>query len=125
MEPISTSIIAIKLWEYLGEPLVDKIKDKYSEKIIDETLSLIKIENDEQNIIKNEIKQCDNKTLTNKENFLNFINNNKNIQKLLSEKPIIIRSLTNIEDSEVNLKEKSSYIQDSLNNIKNSKINIG
>jgi hypothetical protein len=34
MEPITTIILAERLWEYLGEPIVDKIKDNYAEKVL-------------------------------------------------------------------------------------------
>ncbi len=125
MEPITTTILGLQLWEYLGEPLIDKIKDKYSEKVIDSVLSTLQIDNDNKNVIKSEIKKCNENILINKENFLDYINQNKNIQNLLNEKPIIIRSLIDIDKSEINLKEKNLYIQDSLSNIKNSKINIG
>jgi hypothetical protein len=93
--------------------------------MLDLALSVLKIENDNDEIIKSELLKCDKNILTNKDIFLEYINENENIQNLLKEKSIIIRSLVDIEDSEIDIASESSYVKDSLNNIKNSKIKIG
>ncbi|MCJ8325621.1 MAG: hypothetical protein MJK08_00845 [Campylobacterales bacterium] len=125
MEPLTTTALGITLWEYLGKPIIDKIKDKYSEKMLNTILSTFKIENDDRKIIVLELLKCDKNILSNRDMFLNYINKNKNIQNLLKEKPIIIRSLVDIDNSEINIASKSPYMNDSFNNIKNSKIKIG
>jgi len=124
-EPITTTILGVTLWEYLGKPIVDKVKDKYSEKVLDKILSSFEIENDDKNIVKSELLKCNKSTFDNENIFLKFINENKNIQNLVNDKPIFIRSLVDIEDSEIDITPKNPYIQDSLNSIKNSKIKIG
>jgi len=124
-EPITTTILGVTLWEYLGKPIVDKVKDRYSEKVLDKLLSSFEIENDDKNIVKSELLKCDQSTFDNENIFLKFINENKNIQNLINDKPIFIRSLVDIEDSEIDITPKNPYIQDSLNSIKNSKIKIG
>ena len=125
MEPLTTTALGITLWEYLGKPIIDKIKDKYSEKMLNTILSTFKIENDDRKIIVLELLKCDKNILSNRDMFLNYINKNENIQNLLKEKPIIIRSLVDIDNSEINIASKSPYMNDSFNNIKNSKIKIG
>ena len=124
MEPVTTTALGITLWEYLGKPIVDKVKDKYSEQMVNKALDILKIKDDKK-VIETELLECDDSILSNETKFLEFIKENKNIQNLLNENPIIIRSLVDIEDSEVDIASKSPYVNDSLNNIKNSKIKIG
>jgi hypothetical protein len=124
MEPITTTTaLGIALWEYLGKPIVDKVKDKYSEQMLDLALSILK--DDDKKVIKTELSKCDENILTNEVNFLKFINENINIQNLLKENPIIIRSLTDIEDSKIYIDSQNPSIIDSLNHIKNSEIKVG
>jgi hypothetical protein len=85
MEPIITTELGITLWEYLGKPIVAKVKDKYSEKMLDTALSILKIKDDDKKVIKTELLKCDESILTNKTKFLEFINENNNIQELLKQ----------------------------------------
>lgn len=84
MEPVTTTALGITLWEYLGKPIVDKVKDKYSEQIINKALNILKIK-DEKKVIETELLECDASILTNEAKFLEFINENKNIQELLKQ----------------------------------------
>lgn len=84
MEPITTTALGITLWEYLGKPIVDKVKDKYSEKIIDKALTVLKVKDDKK-VIEAELLKCEDSVLSNKAKFLEFINENKNIQELLKQ----------------------------------------
>jgi hypothetical protein len=85
MEPITTTTLAITLWEYLGKPIIDKAKDKYSEKMLDLALSILKIKDNDKKVIKTELLKCDESILTNETKFLEFINKNNNIQELLKQ----------------------------------------
>jgi hypothetical protein len=84
MEPITATALGVALWEYLGKPIVDKIKDKYSEQMLDSALSILKIKDDKK-VIKTELLKCDESILTNETEFLEFINKNNNIQELLKQ----------------------------------------
>ncbi len=84
MEPITTTALGTTLWEYLGKPIIEKIKDKYSEKMLDSALAVLKIKDDKK-VIKTELLKCDESILTNETKFLEFINKNKNIQELLKQ----------------------------------------
>ena len=85
MELITTTALGITLWEYLGKPIVDKIKDKYSEQMIVSALSILKIKGNDKKIIEAELLKCDEGILTNKTKFLKFINENKQIEELLKQ----------------------------------------
>ena len=85
MEPITTTALGITLWEYLGKPIIDKVKDKYSEKMLDSALTALRIKDDDKKVIETEILSCDANILTSENDFLRFINENKKIKELLKQ----------------------------------------
>jgi len=86
MEPITTVILAETLWEYLGEPIVDKIKDNYAEKVlfaISELQSKFSLNKEEKEIIETEIIDVNFENIQTKEDFIEVIAKNERIQKTL------------------------------------------
>lgn len=86
MEPITTVILAETLWEYLGEPIVDKIKDNYAEKVlfaISKLQSKFSLNKEEKKIIETEIIDVNFENVQTKEDFIEFIDKNERIQKFL------------------------------------------
>ena len=85
MASLTIKEVGIKLWEYLGKPIVDKAIDKYSEQMLDSVLSILNIKDNDKKIIEAELLKCDKDILTNKTKFLKFINENKQIEELLKQ----------------------------------------
>jgi predicted RNA binding protein with dsRBD fold (UPF0201 family) len=86
MELITTVILAETLWEYLGEPIVDKIKDNYAEKVlvaIGKLQSKFSLNKEEKETIETEIIDVNFENIQTKEDFIEFINKNERIQKIL------------------------------------------
>lgn len=87
MEPVTTTVLGIALWEYLGEPIIDKAKDKYAEEIlnrIDSVLSKFSFNSKEKEIIEVEIIESNVSEIENKEALINFMNKNENILNALN-----------------------------------------
>jgi anaerobic ribonucleoside-triphosphate reductase len=87
MEPITTIILAERLWEYLGEPIVDKIKDNYAEKVlvaVKKLQSKFSLNKEEKEIIETEIIDVDFKNIQTKEDFIEFIDKNEKIQRIIN-----------------------------------------
>jgi len=84
MEPITTTILSVILWEALGEPIMDKVKEKYSERVI-EALSKLPFSKEDKDIIEVEIIKCDNEILENKDKFLEYVELNPKIQNVLKQ----------------------------------------
>ena len=87
MEPITAAILGSVLWDNLGQPVLDKAKEKYSEKVlekIDAVLVKLPFKKKERELIEAEIMNADKKLLTDKKNFIEFIQNNQRINEVLS-----------------------------------------
>jgi len=101
MEPITvtTTILSVLLWEALGEPLVDKVKEKYSEKVV-EALSKLDFTKEDKEIIEAEIINCDQEILENKDKFLEYIEQNPKIQNVLKQNSYSIKENYGVQHNE-------------------------
>lgn len=136
MEPvtISTAIIGTFIWNSFGQPLVDKAKDKYADKVFDGTsklLSKLPFRKEENEAIEAEIiESINNNEIESKETFISFLeksNNFNNALKNLKEtnKDVeIINSFKYLQNSEVKVRGNSKLIENSFQNILDSKIEI-
>ena len=88
MEPITTAIIGKIIWDNLGQPILDKTKEKYADKLlekIDNTLSRLPFKKEQLQIIEAEIINTGVEILSSENQFLEFINNNQKIIEILEE----------------------------------------
>jgi hypothetical protein len=99
MEPITTTILSVILWEALGEPLVDKVKETYSEKVV-EALSKLDFNKKDTEIIEAEIVNCDQKILENKDKFLEYVEQNPKIQNVLKQSTYSIKENYGVQHNE-------------------------
>ncbi|HIP11850.1 MAG TPA: hypothetical protein EYG73_03925 [Arcobacter sp.] len=92
MEPITTIQVGKIIWDNLGQPLLDKAKEKYAEEFlgkIDNVLSAIPFKKQELKIIETEIIHAEIDTFKDEKSFLEYIDNNQKIievLKLLNER---------------------------------------
>lgn len=111
MEPITAAILGSVLWENLGQPVLDKAKEQYSEKVlekIDGVLAKLPFKKKELELIEAEIIDADIGLLTDKKNFIEFIQNNQKINEILSE--------VNKREQNINIKvEKGIGYIDTMN----------
>ena len=88
MEPFTTAIVGKFLWDNIGKVILDKAKERYSEKLlekIENILSKIPFNKKEFEIIETEIVNADMDTFKNEDSFLEYIDNNEKIIKILNE----------------------------------------
>ncbi|CAA6809325.1 MAG: Unknown protein [uncultured Sulfurovum sp.] len=88
MEPVTATFLSVILWEALGEPLVDKVKERYSEKVM-EALSKLNFNKKDAEIIEAEIMKWDQEVLENKDKFSKYIEQNSEIQNVLKQSSYI------------------------------------
>ena len=88
-EPISIGI-GLALWEYAVKPIVDSAKKEYGEGVKEKLkdsikMALVKLpfNRNELEVIKAEIIENDDNLFSNKEKFLEYINNNQNINQIM------------------------------------------
>ncbi|MCG3689372.1 hypothetical protein [Aliarcobacter butzleri] len=88
MEPITTVLVGKILWDNLGQPLLDKAKERYAEEFlrkIETTLSKIPFNKQELEIIEAEIINTDNETFNDEKSFLQYIENNQKIVEVVKQ----------------------------------------
>lgn len=88
MEPITTVLVGKILWDNLGQPLLDKAKEKYAEELlgkIETTLSKIPFNKQELEIIEAEIINTDNEIFNDEKSFLQYIENNQKIVEVVKQ----------------------------------------
>jgi hypothetical protein len=86
VEQITTAALAKFLWDTLGQPVLNKAKEQYSEIALDKldnVLSRIGFNGKEQKLIKSEIENADLEIWTDERRFLEFIQKNKQINEIL------------------------------------------
>jgi len=86
MEPITTVLVGKILWDNLGQPVLNKAKEKYAEEFlgkIESTLSKIPFNKQELEIIETEIVNADINTFKDEKYFLEYIENNQKIIEVL------------------------------------------
>jgi len=108
-EPVSIGI-GLALWEYAVKPIVDSAKKEYGENIkeklkssVNTALSKLPFKQNEIELIEAEIIKNEDSLLLNKDTFLEFINNNKNISQIIEN---------------INQREPSISIEKAFNDIK-------
>lgn len=88
MEPITTLLVGKILWDNLGQPLLDKAKEKYAEeffKKLETTLSNIPFNKQELKIIEAEIIDTDTETCKDEKIFLEYVANNPKILEVVKK----------------------------------------
>lgn len=88
MEPISAGIIGMFIWENLGQPILEKAKDEYAGQFLvklESALKNIPFKKKDLEVLEAEIVTADNDVLTNKEKFLEYIQNNPKIHELIAD----------------------------------------
>ena len=88
MEPITTVLVGKILWDNLGQPLLDKAKEKYAEELlekIENTLSKIPFNKQELQVIEEEIINPDIETFQDEKSFLEYIENNQKIAEVVKQ----------------------------------------
>jgi len=92
MEPITTTAVALAIWEIAIKPVTQSIQDDYGDyvkSIIKENIKSIKTKipfnNSEIDIIEAEIVKENNKHFIDEKNFLSYTNSNKKIIEALEE----------------------------------------
>ena len=88
-EPVSIGI-GLALWEYAVKPIVDSAKQEYGEAVkeklksgVKTALSKLPFKQNEIEVIEAEIIEIDNSLFSNKEKFLEYINDNKSINEIM------------------------------------------
>lgn len=136
MEPITISagILGALLWENFGQPLLDKAKDKYADKVFDSTeklLTKLPFSKAESEVIEAEIiESINNNEIGDKETFISFLETNENFVKALknlkeTKKDVeILNSFKDFKKSEIKIIGNSKLIENSFNNVSDSKIEL-
>jgi len=108
-EPISIGI-GLALWEYAVKPVVDSAKKEYGESLkeklkdsVKTVLSKLPFKKNELEVIEAEIIDNEDSLLSDKDRFLEFINNNRNISQIIES---------------INQREPNINIEKAFNNIK-------
>jgi hypothetical protein len=86
MEPITT-LVGIALWEYIAKPLADKAKDRFSDTLLDGVLNKFNLKNDTKDTIKLELSNLDDEILKDKTKFLKYFDENNKIKDTLKQYP--------------------------------------
>ena len=136
MEPVSIGLGTLA-WEYGVKPVINSIKKEYGEetkkllkKNIEKVFDKLPFVRKDIEIIEAEIVDADIEVLTNEKKFLDFIQNNIQIENslaLLRKKhtdKVVLNSFKNISNSTINVTGAKKNIDDSFENIKDSQINI-
>lgn len=87
MEPITTAIIGMFIWENLGQPILEKAKDEYAGQLLGKLESALKnipFNKKDLEVLEAEIVTADNDILTDKDKFLEYIQNNPKIHELIA-----------------------------------------
>jgi len=122
---VASSSVAILVWEYALKPVVDSIKKEYGNETKELLKSLVhnilekeKIEPKELEIIEAEIINAPADVLSDKESFLEFVKSNKKFKEIST-------SLNEIKDSKIDIAlGEGGKLDSSINNIDNSTIKI-
>ncbi len=92
MEPISTTAISLALWEVAVKPVVKSVQKEYGEeakKLLKSSFSKawqkLPFTRQEQEVIEAEIIDANIEVLSDEKRFLEFIQNNNQIQELMKE----------------------------------------
>ncbi len=88
IEPITIALLGTLLWDNLGQPIVDKVKDRYAEKVydkVDNALSNTSFKNEEKKLLEAEIIKFDDTVFQDKETFIKHIRENKIIQNMFTQ----------------------------------------
>jgi len=134
MEPVTTALLGVFLWEGFGQPLLAKAKDKYAEKVFEKTDNLVSklpFRKEENEIIEAEIIEAVKKEeIINQETFVQFIEHSSNFNKALENlKEVkqdveIINSFKSLSNTKIKIKGENKSIKDSFENINDSEIEI-
>ncbi len=134
MEPVTISILGIILWENLGQPILDKAKDQYSEKAlgkIDDILQKLPFKTKENEVIEAEIVEAiEANKIIDEKSMISFLEQSNTFKSALLELKKgqtgteIINSFKDISNSKINIKGSEKVLSDSFENIKDSEINI-
>jgi len=92
MEPISITAITLAIWEYSVNPVVKSIEKEYSEVVkkklksgLGKILTKFSFNKNEREVIEAEIINTNVENLIDKEHFLEFLKNNKQIRDIFIE----------------------------------------
>ena len=92
MEPISTAGIGVLVWEHAIKPIVKSIEKEYGDKTknllktgLEKVFNTLPLEKQEAETIEAEIINADSETLLDREKFLKFIENSKQVGDVLIE----------------------------------------
>ena len=134
MEPITTGLLAGFLWNNFGQPLLDKAKQDYAEKVFNNIkgfMTELPFEKEENEIIEAEIIEAiETQEVVNKKTFIKFIEDNNNFNLALQnlqevKKDVeIINSFKSLSNAKIKVRGESKLIKDSFENINDSEIEI-
>lgn len=131
MEPITTVLLATIIWDNFGQPILDSAKGEYGNKVLNGLIESLPFKKEDNEIIEAEIIEAlETKKITNKDNFIDFLDTNDTfINSLLALKKLsshteIINSFKRISDSSVKVNGKEKKIVKSFNDICNSNIEM-
>lgn len=88
MEPISAGIIGMFIWENLGQPILEKAKDEYAGQLLGKLESALKnipFKKKDLEVLEAEIVTASNDVFSDKEKFLEYIQNSPKIQELIAD----------------------------------------
>jgi hypothetical protein len=92
MEPVTTTELTLTLWKIAVEPVVKSIEKEYGDEVkkllksgIEKALVKLPFKKKEVEIIEAEILEADESILTNEKKFLEFIQNNNEMQDIMNE----------------------------------------
>jgi hypothetical protein len=88
MEPITTAIIGMFIWENLGQPILEKAKDEYAGQLLGKLESALKnipFKKKDLEVLEAEIVTANDDVLSDKDKFLEYIQNNPKIQELITD----------------------------------------
>ncbi len=135
-EPITLGAGAL-IWEYAVKPVANSIKKEYGEETkkllkssIGKVFDKLPFKRKELEVIEAEIVDADIEVLTDEKKFLDFIQNNIQIENSLAllkkthTDKIVLNSFKKISNSTIKVPGSKKDIEDSFENIKDSQINI-
>lgn len=88
MEPISTAIIGTLIWENLGKPVLEKAKSAYAGQMLgklETVLERMPFKKKDLEVLEAEIVTADDNVLSDKDKFLEYIQNNPKIHELIAD----------------------------------------
>ncbi|HFU75564.1 MAG TPA: hypothetical protein ENK66_04885 [Arcobacter sp.] len=112
MEPVSTSLIGVAIWEYALKPVVDSIRKEYGEETkkllkssLNKAFEKLPFQKKELELIETEIVEADISILTDEKKFLEFFEKNKQISD------VIIESNSRNKNIDIKVEKGVGYIE--------------